>query len=561
MSLLMPDAHPHRRIDALTGTARLLTAAVAPLSGSAASLQRASTDHALRSGWNGPAADAAARVLGLRAHGIASVARALDVASTSLTRAAGAVSAAGWRAARAAAAGPALLPALSLTGVAWVELELWESSAQAQAAGTTCAAVLQEAADRCRAVARGVGEPTARAVAFRSLGPARAAAWLAEVPQAGTSAEAVARWWAAHTPTERERLLGDPATAVSLGALDGLPATARDLANRTVLARRVAAWAGRVRGAADPPPSPQSEAAHRVDLRLLDELSRVRVDPLTGAAVPVLLLTYEPTAWDGRGRAAVAFGEPDQATNVAYVVPGFGVRIDPDLPSLAEGAWQLYATARRLVRPPTVATVAWLAYETPDIPEVAFEHRAQIGAERLAAQMAGLRAARGDDQPHVTVIGHSYGSVVAGLATRLVPGAVDDLAVIGSPGAGVDSADDLPVPTGHVWAGAASGDPVSHLSRFGVDPAAESFGAHRFPAESGVGVPLLVQHSQYLDAGSQSLAALARIVVGAGAEVPSAPGRTDSGYAGAATDLVIPPLLLGLVHRMPEPTFGDPAAG
>ena len=83
------------------------------------------------------------------------------------------------------------------------------------------------------------------------------------------------------------------------------------------------------------------------------------------------------------------------------------------------------------------------------------------------------------------------------------------------------------MPAGHVWVGAASGDEISHLSRFGVDPAARSFGAHRFPAEFPPGTPLVAQHTRYLDAHTPSLRSVARIVVGLGGQVPHStrPGR------------------------------------
>ncbi len=562
MSALAPPWPADGVADVFTATSRALLGAVEPISAAAARLERAAAS-ALPAGWQGPAATSAGHLLRRRAHGIAAVARALDIAQQSLARAATVVADASDRAVRAlraAVVGATTLPGCGLPWVMGAELELAESVVQVQRASTNCAAMLRSAADRCRAVLRGTDEtPSARADMVRQLGPATAAAWLAAVPAPGTAADRVALWWAAHTPAEQLRLIAGRATAAAVGALGGVPAGARDRANRAVLARRLAAWAAHPAPGADG--APAAAAAHAVDLRLLDELDRVRVDPLTGTRVPVLLLDYEPQAWAGRGRAAIAFGRLDTAAHVAYVVPGLAARVDPGLPGLAGSAWQLYAATRRLASRPAVATVAWLGYETPDLPEVAFLPRAQAGAAALARELAGLRAARNDDQPHVTVVGHSYGSVVAALATRLLPGGVDELAVLGSPGVTVERATDLPVPSGHVFVGAASADPVSHLSRFGVDPAAASFGAHRFPAETATGTSLLGQHSHYLDGGTASLASLARIVAGNGGSTPVVPGRTDGGFAGAGAELLLPPLLIGLLHLAPEPTFGDPAVG
>ncbi len=548
------------RSEALRRTARALTGAVGDLSACAARLERTADHPGLRAGWEGPAADAAGRVLRRRAQGFASVARALELAAHALSRAAGALAAAGRRAARAALLAAAAQPALPLPpgpSLARAELELGEAAEQMRQAGVVCAAVLLEAADRCRAVTRGVQAPRSRSDAVARLGASALAAWLSTVPARATPPAEVARWWAAHTPAEQRRLTAEPAAAGRIGGLEGVPAAARDRANRLVLARRLARWPARA-GAGDDASGP-AVAAHAVDLRLRAELDQVRLDPVSGGPVPVLLLTYEPTAWGGRGRAAIAFGSPDVAAHVAYVVPGLGAQVDPDLPGLADGTWHVFAATRRLEPRPDVATVAWLGYLTPDLPEVISTRRAEEGAVELARDIAGLRAARGDDQPHVTVVGHSYGSVVGALCTRAAPGAVDDLAVLGSPGVGVDRADDLPVEPGHVWVGAASGDPVSHLSAFGVDPAARAFGAHRFPAETASAMPPQAQHTHYLDAGAPTLASVARIVAGEGEGVAWVPGRTDGGYAGAAADLLVAPFALGLLHRVPGPTFDDPA--
>ncbi len=546
--------------DAARCSARALTGAVGDLSACAARLERTADHPGLRPGWDGPAADAAGRVLRRRAHGLASVARALEVSAHALSRAATALAAAGRRAARAALLAAAAQPVLPLPpgpGLARAELELGAAAEQMQQAGVVCAAVLLEAADRCRAVTRGVQAPRSRTDAVLRLGAPAVTAWLSTVPAPATPPADVARWWAAHTPAEQRRLTAEPVAAGRIGALEGVPAVARDRANRLTLARRLARWPTGARAGGDA--SDPAVAAHAVDLRLLAELDRVRLDPVSGSPVPVLLLTYEPTAWGGRGRVAVAFGSPDVAAHVAYVVPGLGARVDPDLPGLADGTWHLFSATRRLAARPDVATVGWLGYLTPDLPEVFSTRRAEKGADELAHDIAGLRAARGDDQPHVTVVGHSYGSVVGALCTRTAPGAVDDLAVLGSPGVGVDRADDLPVDPGHVWVGAASGDPVSHLSAFDVDPAAQAFGAHRFPAETANAMPPQAQHTHYLDADAPALASLARIVAGDGDRVAWVPGRTDGGYAAAAADLLVPPFVLGLLHRVPGPTFDDPA--
>jgi pimeloyl-ACP methyl ester carboxylesterase len=228
-----------------------------------------------------------------------------------------------------------------------------------------------------------------------------------------------------------------------------------------------------------------------------------------------------------------------------------------------QSARHVYDQARSIAPRSSVAVIAWLGYRTPGWTQVAFDARAHAGAELLARDVAGLRAARFGAPPHLTLIGHSYGSTTASLALRDTSAWVDDAVFVGSPGLLAARAADLPVPAGHVWVGAASGDEISHLSRFGVDPAAHSFGAHRFPAESPPGTPLVAQHTRYLAAHTASLRNVARIVVGLGRQVPSAPGRVDSGLLGelerfAASEAQVPiiPPLLG--PEPGDPTFEDP---
>ena len=143
---------------------------------------------------------------------------------------------------------------------------------------------------------------------------------------------------------------------------------------------------------------------------------------------------------------------------LSYLVPGLGTRVVADLDALVGSAWAIYSTARRLSSGARggVAVVAWLDYPAPGLAQVPFDADAAVGGRRLASEVEGLRVSRGAEQPHVTVVGHSYGSLVAARAAGVQPGAVDELVVLGSPGVGADRAADVPVPDGHLWVGAAS---------------------------------------------------------------------------------------------------------
>jgi pimeloyl-ACP methyl ester carboxylesterase len=139
------------------------------------------------------------------------------------------------------------------------------------------------------------------------------------------------------------------------------------------------------------------------------------------------------------------------------------------------------------------------------------------GAATLHDDVAGYQAAHveasGDDG-HTTVVGHSYGSYVAGQAAEMGM-RVDDMVFIGSPGVGTLNVDGLGMPSQHVWAGAATGpwvvgdgDPISDSRWFGPSPTDDDFGATVFDTSDSSG------HSEYYKENSQSLRNIGRIATG-----------------------------------------------
>ena len=102
-------------------------------------------------------------------------------------------------------------------------------------------------------------------------------------------------------------------------------------------------------------------------------------------------------------------------------------------------------------RPRDVAVVAWLGYDPPEGSGLAAatEGRARAGAAALTAFVAGRAAAA--PGAAVTLIGHSYGAIVVGLAAPRLP-EVADLVALGAPGMGADRAAELG--GARVWSGA-----------------------------------------------------------------------------------------------------------
>lgn len=227
----------------------------------------------------------------------------------------------------------------------------------------------------------------------------------------------------------------------------------------------------------------------------------------------------------GDGRAVEVVGDLAAAERIAVLVPGVGTTLadfDRGLGGVARRApaYQartLHAAVRAADPTARVAVVAWLGYDPPDGlgPAAARDERARAGAAALA-DLAWLLA-RHRPGAGVTLVGHSYGALVVGLAADRLPPQVTDLVALGGVGMGADRATEVSG-SARVWAAQATDDwirwlPPLRLFGFGhgTRPAAATFGARRLPVDGVRG------HDGYLVPGSATLAALARIVLAAGA--------------------------------------------
>ena len=322
------------------------------------------------------------------------------------------------------------------------------------------------------------------------------------VPAAGQ----VADWWAA-LPHSRRQDLRRVAPSW-LGALDGLPTTVRDRANRRLLRESGAQALEELRtvwpsGARD---VVQQLAARLDRLELLQRVeSQVRGHP------DRMLLALDPAG----GHAVVSIGNPETARHVALLVPGMSTTVSADLDSLVGKAVALQRTATAMTSGP-VAVVAWLGYTSPQGFEAAFTKSARTGSTLLRRTLDGIaqRALAAGRDTHVTVIGHSYGSLVAGQTLGVAHHGVDDLILLGSPGIGVDEADDIRLDDGEVYVAEADRDWISMLSRFGADPGDEAFGATRLETDGTADLERITGHSGYLDAGTESQHNIAAVVAG-----------------------------------------------
>ncbi|MGK3937308.1 alpha/beta hydrolase [Streptomyces caeruleatus] len=233
------------------------------------------------------------------------------------------------------------------------------------------------------------------------------------------------------------------------------------------------------------------------------------------------LLTFDGR---GPGEAAEVLGDLARADHVAVLVPGSDTSLDTYDRFRATAAAlrdRLTATAPHGTR---TAVVAWLGYRTPDTVSTAVltTGRAEEAAPRLRTFIRRLRGVTGGATT-VTLVCHSYGTVVCGRAAAHLD--IDDLALVGSPGTGSDTAAALHTPA-RVWAARGRHDWVAEVPHvrtdlfgvsvgFGTDPISPAFGARVFAAGEG-------GHSDYFSPGSVCLTNLARIVLGDTAEVTRA---------------------------------------
>ncbi|MGV9283625.1 alpha/beta hydrolase [Streptomyces sp. NPDC003730] len=265
-------------------------------------------------------------------------------------------------------------------------------------------------------------------------------------------------------------------------------------------------------------------AAHRADAARASRMAADHGDRHRAAADRAMA---DPSrhllAFDGRGAglATEVFGDLARADRVAVLVPGSDTGLDTygrfRAAALALHR-QLGAEAPAGTR---TAVVAWLGYETPGTVSTAVATTAR--ADRAAPALRDLV----DDLHRITgpatrlaLLCHSYGSVVCARAAGGLD--VADIALVGSPGTGADTAAGLHTDA-RIWAGRGADDWVEHVPHvsarlfgstvgFGTDPVSRDFGARVFDAGDG-------GHSDYFDTGSRSLTNLARIALGEPAEV------------------------------------------
>ncbi|OBH69336.1 hypothetical protein A5682_11090 [Mycobacterium mantenii] len=407
------------------------------------------------------------------------------------------------------------------------------------------------------------------------------------IPPPDSSPGAAKRWWDSLSTNQKQLLIDQHPH--ELGNLNGIPADVRDTVNQATLkddlrkvenvarqrgldpsALRDSALNDRESGIFTSPGDyglcPTDIIRYQNAVKTNDFLER---DKQSDA--PTMLWAYDPLAFNGKGRAAVAIGNPDKSRNTAVVVPGTNSSVRGGwMSDGTDDAINLYEQSSKADPAHPTAVLAWMGYDAPEfgnphweqaitdpskLEQVGTPWRARQAGALLAADVNGLSATH-EGPAHVTVLGHSYGSTTVADAFAHSGMRANDAVLTGCPGTDLARrAADFHLDGGRLYVGAAStdaiswigdlgsglpnglnetlGGPVGPLAGLGADPAHAGFGAVRFRAEvagSHSFLPWFTDHSHYYDVGSEALHNMTEIVTGHGDSLAGegmlAPDRT-----------------------------------
>ncbi|WP_405135713.1 alpha/beta hydrolase [Nocardia sp. NBC_01388] len=297
-------------------------------------------------------------------------------------------------------------------------------------------------------------------------------------------------YWESLTPAEKDALYDHDQY---IGNRNGLPTVDRDHYNREKL-------------------DDELTRAQNGDPAVVEKLGDLQAIQKTLGEHPDAMLMLMDTQSGKQAHAAVALGNPDTAYNVSVSAAGLNGNVHGSLEGMVNEAKNVKDTAKsQLNRLPdgdprkgqSVVPIAWIGSDLPQADyknvgadldgrtvagykEVASDTLAKEGAPKLASFYDGVRASHDSGSMHLTAVGHSYGSLMTGLALQ-EPGhkPVDDALVYGSPGLDLpqkhwwlpEKANDvdvskLNVPDNHRYEMTGADDKIAKLPGFGPNPRA-----------------------------------------------------------------------------------------
>nr|WP_042198772.1 alpha/beta hydrolase [Kibdelosporangium sp. MJ126-NF4]CEL23550.1 hypothetical protein [Kibdelosporangium sp. MJ126-NF4]CTQ89164.1 hypothetical protein [Kibdelosporangium sp. MJ126-NF4] len=361
-----------------------------------------------------------------------------------------------------------------------------------------------------------------------------------------------AGWWDSLSEAEQKRIIGEHPEWV--GNLDGVPGSARDEANRNRIDDERAKLEARKRELeADLDDNWFGGLFTNADAELdqvnakLESLGKIESTLAQPGERQLLVLNMS----NERAEAAIANGNIDTADHVAVFTPGLTSTVNGSLEGYDNGMANLrHRSEEELARygdGGKVATVTWIGYQAPQLSAhgllfddntVLDDHSAKEGAKKLAPFLNGIDASRASD-PHMTALGHSYGSTTTGIALQQNTG-VDNAVFYGSPGLGTNDVGNIKVPTGNSYYIEARNDPVGDFGYFGIDPSHMDGMNHASAKETtlpdGRHLSESTGHSAYMNDKSTSQYNLSVVVGG----MPERAVRDDGKGAGDILSWPIP---------------------
>jgi Alpha/beta hydrolase len=361
------------------------------------------------------------------------------------------------------------------------------------------------------------------------------------IPAPNTDPVAVNTWWNTLTTAQQQAVL--PAHPDLIGNLNGVPVSYRSAGNEFVMNTdidRVEDIAARNNVSVDQVEknaarygltaddiTRYTNAIHvRAGLAADGTQNSADSGPYPAAPYPTYLFAYQPLALNGKGTAAISIGNPDMASNTAVVVPGASWSVSKDwLVATHSTAQNLYVESNRADPAHPTAVIAWMGYDAPTGATDAMLHgtsRAYSGGQALAQDVNGLWATH-QGASHVTLVGHSYGTLVVGDAAATGHMHANDVVLLGPSGTGdaTGTVAKFHLDGGNVYVGQASNDDVAQGSQIRLGPGPISSvggldGAIRIKAEAPASYDHVAVHSHYFTAGSESLYTMADVVAGHG---------------------------------------------
>ena len=348
-------------------------------------------------------------------------------------------------------------------------------------------------------------------------------------PRAKPRVPETAEWRALPQEVRRDWLLEDPDRWADY---EGLSAAEKDWLNRERLKREIeklkrdrASKAGSrslrnhtaltgARGAVNPLSiaskfDRESELDRKIRSAeaLLDQLEK-----RDASGTKAYLLDFDTDFAGGDGKAAVALGDPDTADHIGVLVPGTNNAVGSNDRPLRD-AERLRSEVGRSVDPQLMertSTIVWMGYDNPNgVQDAVNRGEANDASPWLKSFVNDLQSRHvgGTDKPHITVLGHSYGSTVTGLAA-LQGMKADDIVFLGSPGVGRHFVDAKDFKQERIWAARTRRDFIAPVAGvLGSDPMDKWFGSRHIPLG-----PEQKDHSDYFAPESKGLINLAKIL-------------------------------------------------